>query len=198
MGGGPAGVLTVDLHGHHSWATGVRLFGPPGELRLECFGDQHPHSCAVVGRPRIVDDRLHLDTDPHGPVVVRAIGPEDDWPVFPVGVSTWEAVQQGLQQPHAIGSTGRVVSETGVSCATGVLRLSRFDSPVIVGCVELQFDDLPRWEFTVEEFTPGGYRVRAVRDGGITGEGNGVDPDALLDEYKAWARGVERDLANRS
>lgn len=31
------GVLTVDLHDGltHQWATGVRLFGRPGQLRLE-------------------------------------------------------------------------------------------------------------------------------------------------------------------
>jgi hypothetical protein len=62
--------------------------------------------------------------------------------------------------------------------------------------VGFQFEDLPRWEFTVEEFSPGGYRVRAVRDGGITGEG--FDPDALLNEYKDWARRVEQDLADRA
>jgi hypothetical protein len=94
------GVLTVDLHdGHtHSWATGVRLFGRPGQLRLEWCEDQHPHSCEVVGEPRIVDDQLHLVTDPHGPVVVRAIGPGDTWSVHgPAGSMTaWEAVQRGL------------------------------------------------------------------------------------------------------
>ena len=59
------------------------------------------------------------------------------------------------------------------------------------------FDDLPGWEFTVTEFTPGGYRVIATRDGGIRGEGTGSDSDGLLDDYRAWARTVERDLEQR-
>lgn len=59
------------------------------------------------------------------------------------------------------------------------------------------FDDLPEWEFTVNEFSPGGYRVVAIRNGGIRGGGTGSDPDSLLEDYKVWAREVERDLAAR-
>ena len=91
------GVLTVDLPGGgHQWATGVRRHGPPGRLRLEWNEDQHPHSCSVVGPPRIVDGELHVDTDPHGPLVVRAIGPEDTWLVWPAGITAWEAIQAGM------------------------------------------------------------------------------------------------------
>ncbi len=43
-----------------------------------------------------------------------------------------------------------------------------------------QFDDLPHWEFTAEETSAGVYRVRAVLDGAITGEGTGTDSDDLL------------------
>jgi hypothetical protein len=59
------------------------------------------------------------------------------------------------------------------------------------------FDDLPEWEFTVREFSPGGYRVTAVRNGGVRSEGTGSDPDALLEDYKVWARKVDLDLAAR-
>jgi len=59
------------------------------------------------------------------------------------------------------------------------------------------FDDLPDWEFTVKEFSPGGYRVVAIRNGGIRGEGTGSDPEGLLEDYKEWARKVDRDLAAR-
>jgi hypothetical protein len=92
------GVLTIDLHDGqtHQWATGVRLFHHGDQLRLEWFEDQHPHGCAVIGMPRIVGDQLRLDTDPHGPVVVRAIGPSDTWLVFPANCTAWEAHQQGL------------------------------------------------------------------------------------------------------
>ncbi len=59
------------------------------------------------------------------------------------------------------------------------------------------FDDLPEWEFTVHEFSPGGYSVTAVRNGGIRGEGTGSDPDELLETYTEWARKVNRDLTLR-
>ncbi len=93
------GVVTVDLYGGqtHQWATGVRLFGREGELRLEWFEDEHPHSCAVVGAPRVIGDELHLEADPHGPMVVRAIGPGDTWRVFPSGLTAWKAVRRGLR-----------------------------------------------------------------------------------------------------
>ena len=60
-----------------------------------------------------------------------------------------------------------------------------------------QFDDLPHWEFTVKETSPGIYRLNAVRDGGITGGGTGTDSDALMEEFKSWAHKVEGELAER-
>jgi hypothetical protein len=57
-----------------------------------------------------------------------------------------------------------------------------------------QFAELPRWEFTVDEESPGIYRVKAVRDGGITGEACGSDSDPLLDDLKQWAHTVDRDF----
>lgn len=59
------------------------------------------------------------------------------------------------------------------------------------------FDDLPEWEFSVREVSPGTYCLSAVRNGGIRGEATGTDPDAMLSDYKEWARNVERDLADR-
>jgi hypothetical protein len=50
---------------------------------------------------------------------------------------------------------------------------------------------------TAEAASAGVYRVRAVRDGGITGEGSGTDTDALIAEYRRWALRVESDLAER-
>jgi hypothetical protein len=44
----------------------------------------------------------------------------------------------------------------------------------------------------VEEFQPGGYRVRAIRNGGITGAASGPDPVTLLDDLKRWATRIER------
>jgi hypothetical protein len=57
--------------------------------------------------------------------------------------------------------------------------------------VGIQRADLPAWEFTVNEVSPGVYRVRATRDGGITGDATGSDPDELLDDLQRWARKVE-------
>lgn len=61
----------------------------------------------------------------------------------------------------------------------------------------LLFDGLPDWEFTVEEFSPDGWRLVAVRNGEPRGEGTGSDHDALIEEFKEWARGVDRDLSHR-
>lgn len=60
-----------------------------------------------------------------------------------------------------------------------------------------EFDDLPHWEFTVAEESAGVYRVTAVRDGGIRGDGRGSEPEALMADLKDWARKTERDLASR-
>ena len=62
----------------------------------------------------------------------------------------------------------------------------------------IEFEDLPHWEFTVVEFSPGSYRIKAVRDGGVRGEGTGTDPDSLLDEFKQWAHNVEKDVATKT
>lgn len=60
-----------------------------------------------------------------------------------------------------------------------------------------EFDDLPHWEFTIVEVSPGIYRVMAVRDGGIRGESTGSGPDELLEDLKVWAMKTERNLASR-
>jgi hypothetical protein len=59
------------------------------------------------------------------------------------------------------------------------------------------FDDPPHWEFTINEVSARVYRLRATREGGINGEGTGLDADALLDDFKKWARKVEDKLAQR-
>jgi hypothetical protein len=59
------------------------------------------------------------------------------------------------------------------------------------------YPDLPEWEFVVEEFTKGGYRVRAIRSGGVTGEATGVDPARMLSDLREWAAQVETDLSRR-
>lgn len=61
----------------------------------------------------------------------------------------------------------------------------------------LQFDDLPLWEFTMIEMSPGIYRVTAVRDGGIRGESSGSGPEAMMEDLKDWARKTDLDLEAR-
>ena len=60
-----------------------------------------------------------------------------------------------------------------------------------------EFDDLPHWEFTMVEMSPGIYRVTAVRDGGIRGESTGSGPEELMENLKVWAKKTELDLAAR-
>ena len=55
----------------------------------------------------------------------------------------------------------------------------------------IEYDDLPLWEFSVSEVAAGVYRVRAVRDGRITGETTSTDPDDALQELKHWAQQID-------
>lgn len=55
----------------------------------------------------------------------------------------------------------------------------------------VQSADLPEWEFSVNEVSPGVYRVCARGDGGLTDEATGADLDAALEDLKRWARRVE-------
>jgi hypothetical protein len=89
------------------------------------------------------------------------------------------------------GTTGRRVDRVEAWDAGA----GRVCHAVNVGFV---FDDLPDWEFTVNEFSPSGYRLVAIRNGGIRGEATGTDPDVLMEDYKAWARYVDQDLAERA
>ena len=63
-----------------------------------------------------------------------------------------------------------------------------------MGC---EYDDLPGWEFTVAEASPGIYLVTARRDGGIHGDATGTDPDTTLEELKSWAKGTDEGLGVR-
>ncbi len=60
--------------------------------------------------------------------------------------------------------------------------------------VGIQFDDLPAWEFVVNEASAGVYALKAVRNGGISGEASGSDYDGLLADLKEWAHRVENGL----
>lgn len=64
--------------------------------------------------------------------------------------------------------------------------------------MDRQFKDLPHWRFTAKEISGGVYRVRAERDGGVTGEGTGTDTDALFEDYRKWALEVESELSDRA
>lgn len=58
--------------------------------------------------------------------------------------------------------------------------------------------DLPLWEFTERELSPGLYEVVAARDGGITGSGSGTDPEALMADLREWARKVDAEVGDRA
>jgi hypothetical protein len=55
-----------------------------------------------------------------------------------------------------------------------------------------QFPDLPAWEFsTITNESGATYRVRAVRDGGVTGEMDGEDLDELTGRLRDWAHSID-------
>lgn len=91
------GPVAVDLPGGgHEWAVGVRIYGSPGQLRLEWFGGHH-HVCQLTGPPVVHGDRLLASTAEHDQLVLRSFDPSDTWPVFPAGCTAWEAYGQGLR-----------------------------------------------------------------------------------------------------
>lgn len=91
------GPVALDLYGDsHEWAVGVRIYGPPSQLRLEWFGGHH-HVVQLTGPPVVDGDRLVVTTAEHGQLVLRPIGPGDTWLVFPANCSAWEAYRQGLR-----------------------------------------------------------------------------------------------------
>lgn len=61
----------------------------------------------------------------------------------------------------------------------------------------IQFDDLPSWEFSSVEITPGIYSVKATRDGGVVGESTGSHHETMVEGLRDWALKVDRDLADR-
>lgn len=89
------GPVAVDLSDVHEWATEVTVYrGDTGPL-LSWQGGHH-HVNRINGALRMVGDSLHVPTVDHGLVVVRPIGPQDTWPVFPANLTAWEAAQQGF------------------------------------------------------------------------------------------------------
>jgi hypothetical protein len=51
------------------------------------------------------------------------------------------------------------------------------------------YDDLPGWKFSVEELSPGAYRIEGRDVAGRSVSLAGGDPDRLLQDAKAWAIG---------
>lgn len=74
------------------------------------------------------------------------------------------------------------------------LRAARWHT----GGVTLEYDDLPHWEFSVVEISPGRYRGRAIRVGGIIGEATSIAADDVLVDLRRWAQKVEHELASKS
>ena len=54
----------------------------------------------------------------------------------------------------------------------------------------IRFDDLPRWQFSIDETSPGLYAMEAVRDDGIRGQASG--PERMFDDLKDWARKIDQ------
>lgn len=94
----------------------------------------------------------------------------------------------------------RVEEFTSKAVAEGVrsARHCRPTETVKVDGMGQQFEELPEWEFTTDEFAPGAYRVVAVRNGGITGDSHGTDLDSALVELRNWAQSVEQELAEQT
>jgi len=53
--------------------------------------------------------------------------------------------------------------------------------------MKLTFEDIAGWEFEIEEVSAGVYRAKGEDQHGHRTTLTGVDPEALLDECKAYA-----------
>jgi hypothetical protein len=91
-----AGPVAVDVRGSHEWATNVTIERTDTVQFLSWHGGHH-HVNRINGRLTLVGDALQVPTPDHRLVVVRPIGPQDTWKVFPANVTAWEAVQQGIR-----------------------------------------------------------------------------------------------------
>ena len=87
------GPLALDIHDFHEWVTSVHIERAHDGQFLSWHGGHH-HMNRISGPVELVGDALHIPTAEHGVVVLRPIGPEDTWPVFPGNLTAWEAVQQ--------------------------------------------------------------------------------------------------------
>lgn len=65
------------------------------------------------------------------------------------------------------------------------------------GGVGLEYSELPGWEFTVIEVSPGQYRVRAVGPRGVTSEAGAVDPETALEDLRQWAKTVRTSSTDK-
>jgi hypothetical protein len=90
-----SGPVAVEVRGGHEWATNVTVAVDDAGGLLSWYGG-HEHVNRINGPLAMVGDALHVPTDDHGIVIIRPIGPEDTWTVFPANVTAWEAVQRGL------------------------------------------------------------------------------------------------------
>jgi hypothetical protein len=52
------------------------------------------------------------------------------------------------------------------------------------------FRELPNWTFSIDEISPGVFRVRGVGGDARTTEATGTDPDTLLEDCRRFAEGT--------
>lgn len=52
----------------------------------------------------------------------------------------------------------------------------------------LTFDEIPGWQFEIDEISAGVYKARATSEFGITVSYEGTDPDILLTRCKIYAK----------
>ena len=53
----------------------------------------------------------------------------------------------------------------------------------------IEYPDLPGWEFTTNQVSPGEFRIGVVGPGGVNAESGIVeDPDDCIEEMREWAR----------
>jgi hypothetical protein len=74
------------------------------------------------------------------------------------------------------------VEEANADAMTGILKT---------------LPELPDWKFEIDEISAGVYRVRGVDKDGRSVEATGTDEDALLEECRRSASGMQGQIPRR-
>jgi hypothetical protein len=148
-----------------------------------------PCAASALSRPHRRATRS-VSTRPNAPRPLSGVGPsehpnEDE--------ADCEGAEDDQHKPERTGHVGPRIGRSGRGVPSPLGTSGTWLTPRAhsIRSTAAGWSDERGWtaracarKLTVEEFQAGGYRVRAIRNGGITGEVSGPEPDTLLDDQR--------------